>query len=72
MEIDLRAQMAARTEIAGARNSFEAQVKEHADAVGKLQACIFNQIEVGFCIGFLAYILYYTFKTMRFFDSKII
>ncbi|XP_031382843.1 uncharacterized protein LOC116197000 isoform X2 [Punica granatum] len=37
MEIDLRARMIARSEITSIRNSFEAQVKEHADAVVKLQ-----------------------------------
>ncbi|KAK4793770.1 hypothetical protein SAY86_024205 [Trapa natans] len=37
MEIDLRAQMIIRSEITGMKNSFETQVKEHADAVVKLQ-----------------------------------
>lgn len=50
MEIDLRAQMIIRSEITGMQNTFEAQVKEHADAVVKLQVHISNQIKVGICI----------------------
>ncbi|KAK4762283.1 hypothetical protein SAY87_030167 [Trapa incisa] len=37
MEIDLRAQMIIWSEITNMRKSFETQVKEHADAVVKLQ-----------------------------------
>ncbi|KAK9291458.1 hypothetical protein L1049_019406 [Liquidambar formosana] len=37
MEIDLRAQVIARSEIIEMQNSFDAQMKEHADAAVKLQ-----------------------------------
>ncbi|KAI4307045.1 hypothetical protein L6164_030276 [Bauhinia variegata] len=37
MEIELRAQMIARTEIVEMQNSFDAQLKENADTVSKLQ-----------------------------------
>lgn len=50
MEIDLRAQMIIRSEITGMRNSFEAQVKEHADAVVRLQVHISNKEKVEICI----------------------
>lgn len=42
MEIALRAQMIARSDIASMQNNFEAQLKEHADAVSKLQVDTFN------------------------------
>ncbi|KAK4836180.1 hypothetical protein QYF36_019559 [Acer negundo] len=37
LEIDLRAQMIARTEIMEMQNSFDAQIKEHAGLAAKLQ-----------------------------------
>lgn len=37
LEIELRAQVIARTEILEMQNSFDAQIKEHASAATKLQ-----------------------------------
>ncbi|XP_031282178.1 uncharacterized protein LOC116140696 [Pistacia vera] len=37
LEIELRAQMIARTEIMEMQNSFESQIKEHSNAAAKLQ-----------------------------------
>ncbi|KAI3457950.1 hypothetical protein Pfo_014613 [Paulownia fortunei] len=37
MEIELRAQFIARSEIVGLQNTFDAQIKEHANATAKLQ-----------------------------------
>lgn len=39
LEIELRAQMIAKSEIAEIQNSFDSQIKEHADAAVKLQVC---------------------------------
>lgn len=41
LEIELRAQMIARTEIMEMQNSFESQIKEHSNAAAKLQVCIY-------------------------------
>lgn len=40
VEIELRAQMIARTEIMEMQNRFDAQLKEHANAASKLQVYI--------------------------------
>lgn len=37
IEIEMRAQMIARTEIIEMQNSYEAQLKEHSNAASKLQ-----------------------------------
>lgn len=40
MEIELRAQILARSELIEVQNSFDAQIKEHANAASKLQVSV--------------------------------
>ncbi|KAK4790686.1 hypothetical protein SAY86_017990 [Trapa natans] len=46
IEIDVRAQMMVKSEITGIRNSFEAQVKEHADSFVKLREQLHEKRQV--------------------------
>lgn len=42
MEIDLRAQLIARSEIMEMQNTYDSQLKEHASVNVKLQVCIYG------------------------------
>lgn len=44
LEVELRAQLVARSEIMELQDNFDAQIKEHANASNKLQVCICNAL----------------------------
>lgn len=49
MEIELRAQAIARSEIVGMQNNFDTQIKEHANANAKLQVLHFLLVYIYCC-----------------------